>query len=96
MRRADVWGDKRKSEVQRESKAWKRGNSKKKKCFGNKQAMEASIEKENLIRSMKFSPDLETKYLGDFEWKQFQWKGGDRTWVAVLWKVNGTSRRERV
>lgn len=40
---------------------------KKKKCFGNKQAMEASIEKENLIRSMKFSPDLETKYLGDFE-----------------------------
>lgn len=39
---------------------------KKKKCFGNKQAMEASVEKENLIRSKKFPPELETKYLGDF------------------------------
>lgn len=39
---------------------------KKKKSFRNKQAMEASVEKENLIRSKKFPPELETKYLGDF------------------------------
>lgn len=53
--------------MQRESRAWKRDSSKKKKkSFRNKQAMEASVEKENLIRSKKFPPELETKYLGDF------------------------------
>ena len=56
-----------KSEVQRESRAWKRdSNKKEKKSFGNKQATEVSVDKENLIRCKKFPPDLETKYLGDF------------------------------